>query len=65
MFSFQRWFCPNLSEGALFPEIKPQSKIFVLSLKDPSFRNSRPFNQIISSFLSAEEQVLVIESVRP
>lgn len=64
MFNFQRWFCPKLSEGTLFLS-KPQSKIFILSLKDPSFRDSRPFNQIISGFLSTEEPVLVIKSARP
>lgn len=62
--SFDSWICPKLSEATLFTS-KPQSKIFVLSLKDPSFRDSRPFNQIISSFLGTEEHVLVIKSARP
>lgn len=64
MFSFESWICPKLSEATSFNS-KPQSKIFALSLKDPSFRDSRPFNQVISSFLDTEEQVLVIKSARP
>lgn len=64
MFSFESRICPEPSEATLFTS-KPQSKIFALSLKDPSFRDSRPFNQIISSFLGTEEQVLVIKSARP
>lgn len=64
MFSFESWTCPKLSEATLFTS-KLQSKIFALSLKDASFRDPRPFNQIISSFLGTEEQVLVIKSARP